>query len=198
MPDSNAPELVKFIPASAITVPDALNRWTGGKADMDLMKSIETQGLLQPIGVYGSDETGYTLSWGSRRYGSWTSSPFLQSRPIPAMVVPASAAMRGTLDENSFRRQLTALDKARVAKYALETTGNEDMTMHDLADIVGLSATRVANLRRVWQAPELWGRVNSDAGFPLEAAITLSALPAQRRAAFLANLDTNFPKAKTA
>ncbi|MEE8657703.1 ParB domain-containing protein [Acetobacteraceae bacterium EV16G] len=76
-----------------------------------LAASIEENGLRQPIEVRKSDDGGYLLISGGHRLEAVRS---LGETKIPAIIVEASEleAQLREIDENLFRRDLSALDRA--------------------------------------------------------------------------------------
>ncbi len=116
----------------------------------DLARSIEAQGVVQPIVVrrIGEGDDGqprYEIVAGERR---WRAAQLAQLDTIPAIVreVPDDAAIAMALIENIQRENLNPLEEAR----ALERLIREfDLTHQAAADAVGRSRAAVSNLLRL-------------------------------------------------
>jgi ParB-like chromosome segregation protein Spo0J len=184
---------VAYLDASLIDVPDGLDRWTGSALDLQLMKSLEHVGPLEPIGVVDLENGRYQLAYGSRRLGAWKASPFLREKEIPAIVVPLDDALRGTLDENTVRRQLSTTERAKLAKHALGLASDANMSQREVAKHLGMSENRLSMLTKAWGNELIWARVLAG-DLPVDAAIGLAGLPAENVAEFLADLDTRRPR----
>ncbi len=116
----------------------------------DLARSIEAQGVVQPIVVRptGEGEDGrprYEIIAGERR---WRAAQLAQLDEIPAIVreIPDEAAIAMALIENIQRENLNPLEEAR----ALERLIREfELTHQDAATAVGRSRAAVSNLLRL-------------------------------------------------
>ena len=189
--------VIEFVDVWKIVIHAALNRWTGSPADLDMMHSIETQGMYQPPGVYPNPDGTYTLAWGSRRVEAWKHSPILRDRLIPVVMVEPARALRGTLDENGMRRQLSSLDKARYAKFALENSQEQALAQQEIALSLGVSEAWLSNVKKAAEHTALWERV-AEKKFPVSSAIEIASLPQAEITAFLATLDRDHKKATRA
>src|SRR6185295_10865613 len=198
MPETNGttiPRLsVEYLDASAINVPEPLNRWIGSAADKELQESIEKLGLLEAIGVVAEEDGSHELSFGSRRLGAWKDSASLSTQPIPAVVIARSDALRGTFDENSARLQLGPVDKAKLARHALEMSQDKTLSQVEVAKKLGMARTRLTRLQRAWAHPEVWDRVVAGT-LPVDSAIEMADLPIGNITAFLRLLEEEHPKA---
>jgi ParB family transcriptional regulator, chromosome partitioning protein len=116
----------------------------------DLARSIEAQGVIQPIVVrpIGNGSNGqprYEIIAGERR---WRAAQLAQLDEIPAIVkqIPDEAAIAMALIENIQREDLNPLEEAR----ALERLISEfELTHQEAATAVGRSRASVSNLLRL-------------------------------------------------
>lgn len=116
----------------------------------DLARSIESQGVVQPIVVrpIGNGANGkprYEIIAGERR---WRAAQLASLDVIPAIVkqIPDEAAIAMALIENIQRENLNPLEEAR----ALDRLIREfDLTHQAAADAVGRSRASVSNLLRL-------------------------------------------------
>src|ERR1700733_7614208 len=89
--------------------------------DIDaLAKSIDQEGLLQPVAITPSDE----LIAGERRMRAWARSKFRED-PIPVYVVDLDEIVRGEWSENSQRKDFTPSEIVSL-KRALEPKLREE------------------------------------------------------------------------
>ncbi|MDA0678756.1 MAG: ParB/RepB/Spo0J family partition protein [Proteobacteria bacterium] len=115
----------------------------------ELAKSIEAQGVVQPIVVRPIQKTGgtqrYEIVAGERR---WRAAQIAGLQEIPAMVrnIPDDAAIAMALIENIQREDLNPLEESR----ALDRLIREfDLTHQEAATAVGRSRASVSNLLRL-------------------------------------------------
>jgi len=116
----------------------------------DLARSIESQGVVQPIVVRplpsaAGGEPRYEIIAGERR---WRAAQLARLDEIPAIVrdIPDEAAIAMALIENIQRENLNPLEEAR----ALERLIREfDLTHQAAAEAVGRSRAAVSNLLRL-------------------------------------------------
>ena len=116
----------------------------------DLARSIEAQGVVQPIvvrpvGSGAGSDSRYEIIAGERR---WRAAQLAQLDSIPAIVkqIPDEAAIAMALIENIQRENLNPLEEAR----ALERLITEfDLTHQAAAEAVGRSRAAVSNLLRL-------------------------------------------------
>ena len=116
------------------------------QALQELADSIRVQGVIQPIMVRPSEESGrYEIIAGERR---WRASLLAGLDEMPAMVrnVPDQAAIAMALIENIQRENLNAIEEA----IALQRLQDEfSLTQQQAAEAVGKSRATVANLIRL-------------------------------------------------
>jgi ParB family chromosome partitioning protein len=115
----------------------------------ELAKSIQMQGVVQPIVVRPIKKTGktqrYEIVAGERR---WRAAQMAGLHDIPAVVrvIPDEAAIAMSLIENIQREDLNPLEEAR----ALDRLIREfDLKHQEAADAVGRSRATVSNLLRL-------------------------------------------------
>ena len=121
-------------------------RYFDEAAMADLVRSIQTHGVLQPIVVRPRENhDGYELIAGERR---WRAAKVAQLESIPAVVKPISDrdASALALIENIQRENLGVLEEVDgLARLRDEY----DMSQQEIADVVGRSRATVANLLRL-------------------------------------------------
>jgi ParB family chromosome partitioning protein len=110
----------------------------------ELARSIQSEGLLQPI-VVRSIAKGFELIAGERRFRAFK---FLKSKTIPCRVIEASDASSASLAliENLQRENLNPIDEA--LGYA-SLVRDFDLTQEAAADRVGKGRATVANALRL-------------------------------------------------
>jgi ParB family transcriptional regulator, chromosome partitioning protein len=117
-----------------------------------LVRSIEAQGILQPILVrpIQDDAASYEIIAGERR---WRAAQDAQLHEVPVIVREMSdgEALEIALVENIQRQDLTPLEEAEGYRRLLEEF---DHTQEDLARVVGKSRSHVANLMRLLGLPQ--------------------------------------------
>ncbi len=108
-----------------------------------LKKSIDKDGLLQPIVVRSIQETGrYQIIAGERRY---TALKELHRKTVPAIVLEADdkKALDLALLENEVRSDLTPLEKAE----AIEEYKNRNNTTNEkIAELLGMTPSNISNI----------------------------------------------------
>ncbi|MCL2336943.1 MAG: ParB/RepB/Spo0J family partition protein [Firmicutes bacterium] len=116
----------------------------------ELMESIKTHGLIQPIVVRPAKKTGYEIIAGERR---WLAYQKLNLEHVPAIIknyndLEASAA---ALIENIQREDLNPVDEAGAYKKLMD---NYDLTQEELSVRLGKSRPFIANMIRLLALPE--------------------------------------------
>ncbi|MDU2587589.1 MAG: ParB/RepB/Spo0J family partition protein [Corynebacterium sp.] len=111
----------------------------------ELVHSIREFGLLQPVVVRPSEEGGFELIMGERR---WRASSKAGLATIPAIVrdTKDDNLLRDALLENIHRVQLNPLEEAHAYQQLLEEFG---VTQNELADRIGRSRPQVTNMLRL-------------------------------------------------
>lgn len=116
----------------------------------DLARSIESQGVVQPIvvrqiGKGANGQPRYEIIAGERR---WRAAQLAQLDEIPAIIktVPDEAAIAMALIENIQRENLNPLEEARALDRLIKEFG---ITHQEAAEAVGRSRAAVSNLLRL-------------------------------------------------
>ena len=117
----------------------------------DLARSIQVQGLVQPIVVRPmaeQDPAGfrrYEIVAGERR---WRAAQMAGLDAVPAVVreIPDSAAIAVSLIENIQREDLNPLEEAQALRRLIDEF---ELTHQEAADAIGRSRTAVTNLLRL-------------------------------------------------
>jgi ParB family chromosome partitioning protein len=133
--------------------PDQPRKNFDRNAHEELVRSIKTHGLLQPVIVTpaaGPDGTKYRIIAGERRFRACREAG-LDS--IPARVVRGSEKTLNeiALVENLQRRDLSPLETAAALKSLMEKYGQ---TQEQLAERIGWSRAAIANKIRILNLPE--------------------------------------------
>lgn len=118
---------------------------------MELTRSIQQHGLIQPVVVRRADP-GYELVSGERR---WQAAQRAGLTTIPAVIRPCSdrEMLEIALVENMQREDLNPIEAAEAYRQAIKEFG---LTQEELADRLGKSRVAVANtLRLLNLAPEI-------------------------------------------
>lgn len=129
----------KFQPRKSIT-PNEL---------AELVESIKTQGILQPLIVRQLSSNNYEIIAGERR---WRAATIAELKDVPVIIknVNDKDALTIALIENIQRENLNALDEA----IALDRLTKEfALTHQEVAIAVGKSRTAITNLLRILNLP---------------------------------------------
>lgn len=115
---------------------------------VELAKSIEENGLIQPIVVY-SENRKYYLLVGERR---WRSAQRLKWKKIPAIIkdVNSREVMIGALVENIQRENLNAIE---IADAIRQMMGSHSLTQEEIGEKLSMSRASVANYLRLLKLP---------------------------------------------
>ena len=115
----------------------------------DLVESVRTKGVLQPILVRPQDGM-YEIIAGERR---WRAAQRAQLHEVPVIIRELSdkEALEVALVENLQRQDLTALEEAEGYRRLVEEFSH---TQEELAKAVGKSRSHVANMMRLLALPE--------------------------------------------
>lgn len=111
----------------------------------ELVKSIKTQGIIQPIIVARGGDGKYQIVVGERR---WRAAKQLKMAKIPAIVkvMDKKDMMEAALIENIQREDLNPLEQAEAFKRLMDEF---KYTQEELSEIVGKSRSGVANMLRL-------------------------------------------------
>lgn len=111
----------------------------------DLAASIKAQGVIQPIVIRPTDEGGYEIIAGERR---WRAAQMAGLTQMPVVIrhVPDEAAIAMALIENIQRENLNPVEEA----VALQRLQQEfELSQQQVADAVGKSRSTITNLLRL-------------------------------------------------
>ncbi|MBR1777424.1 MAG: ParB/RepB/Spo0J family partition protein [Alphaproteobacteria bacterium] len=118
----------------------------------DLVESIRTKGVLQPLIVRmkNGSQDKYEIVGGERR---WRASQLAGLTEVPVLIKPLTdkEALEVALIENLQRQDLNALEEAEGYRRLMEEFSN---TQEELAQAVGKSRSHVANTIRLLGLPE--------------------------------------------
>ena len=117
----------------------------GAEALDELARSIEAQGVIQPIVVRRVGDHKYEIIAGERR---WRASQKAGLDVVPCIIkdVPDEAAVAIALIENIQREELNAMEEAVALKRLMIEF---ELTHQEVADAVGKSRATVTNLLRL-------------------------------------------------
>ena len=115
----------------------------------DLEASLKSSGLLQPIVVRPSAESGYELIAGERRLRAATRIGWSE---IPAVVkeIDDRALLSLALVENLQRTDLNVIEEAEGYERLIQEFS---LTQQQVADVIGKDRTTVTNMLRLLQLP---------------------------------------------
>jgi len=117
----------------------------------ELVQSIKTQGIIQPIVITPMGENGkYYIVVGERR---WRAAKELKMEKVPAIIknLEKKEIMEAALIENIQREDLNVVEMAEAFKRLMEEF---TYTQEELGGIVGRSRSSVANVLRILKLPE--------------------------------------------
>ena len=116
----------------------------------ELVQSIKTQGIIQPVVLTRGDNDKYTLVVGERR---WRAARILGMKTIPAIVKEMNnkQIMETALIENIQREDLNPIELAHAYKKLIDEF---KYTQEELSEIVGRSRSSIANILRLLKLPE--------------------------------------------
>lgn len=116
----------------------------------DLVESVKTKGVIQPLIVRMGKAGKYEIIGGERR---WRAAQQAGLREVPVLVKDFSdkEAMEVALIENLQRQDLNALEEAEGYRRLMDEFSN---TQEELAQAVGKSRSHVANTMRLLGLPQ--------------------------------------------
>lgn len=108
-----------------------------------LMASIEAYGLLQPIGVFGTQQKGYVIVWGNRRF---IASKKLGLKTIPAVIVDSEEMSEEDFlihnaIENIQRKEITTYELGKTCEVLVKKGYSKD----EIAVKLNVPTSRVKN-----------------------------------------------------
>lgn len=116
----------------------------------ELAKSIEQNGVIQPLLVRPKTDGSYQLIAGERRYRA-SRMAGLTEVPVTIREMTDEEADVFALIENLQREDLNPVEEAKGFKYLVDSYG---FTQEEVADRVGKSRTAVTNTLRLLKLPE--------------------------------------------
>ncbi|MBI2168456.1 MAG: ParB/RepB/Spo0J family partition protein [Actinobacteria bacterium] len=139
----------------------------------ELTASIREVGVLQPVLLRPSDDGGYELIAGERR---WRAARRAGLQTIPALVKTAddATALEHALVENIHRADLNALEEAAAFQQLIE---DFNLTHDEVARRVGKSRATVTNTLRILQLPASIHRLMQEGQLSLGHAKALLGTP---------------------
>lgn len=117
----------------------------------ELVQSIKTQGIIQPIVITPMGDDGkYYIVVGERR---WRAAKELKMEKVPAIIknLEKKEIMEAALIENIQREDLNVVEMAEAFKKLMEEF---TYTQEELAGVVGRSRSSIANVLRILKLPE--------------------------------------------
>ena len=119
----------------------------------DLARSIQANGVIQPIVVRRSDDGRYHIIAGERR---WRASQLAGLHKVPVVIKEVGAAekkrrLEMALIENIQRENLNPIEEAQAYQRLVDEFG---MRQEDIAAQVGKDRSSVANILRLLRLPE--------------------------------------------
>jgi ParB family transcriptional regulator, chromosome partitioning protein len=150
----DGPELAQLAVDQIHANPRQPRRRFEPEAGSGLAKSVQAQGLLQPVVVRPRPAGGYELIAGERR---WRAAKEAGVAKVPALVREADdqQSLLLSLVENVAREQLSAVEEARAYAILVDEFG---LGVGEIADRVGRSTPSVSNRLRLLELPDdvLW------------------------------------------
>ncbi|MGH9425911.1 MAG: ParB/RepB/Spo0J family partition protein [Terriglobia bacterium] len=115
----------------------------------ELVASIKSTGLIQPILVRPDGEGGFQVVAGERR---WRAAQRAGLETIPAMVkeIPDNKLLEVALIENIQRQELNPMEEARAYR---SLQREQSLSQEEVADRVGKQRSTVANVLRLLKLP---------------------------------------------
>lgn len=117
---------------------------------IELARTLQTHGIIQPIIVRTKDEDTYEIIAGERR---WRASQHLEWETIPAIVRELTDTETASiaLIENIQREQLSVIEEAHAYVQLIEM---HELTQEALAQRLGKSQSTIANKLRLLHLPD--------------------------------------------
>ena len=138
-----------MIPLSAISLGNNPRKHFDATEMSELISSVKANGILQPILLRMTENGGYAIVAGERRYRAALTVYGEENGTIPAVVRTMTdlEANTASLTENTARQNMTVTEEAVAAKTILEKhDGNRDETCAVLGWPIGKLVRRLALL----------------------------------------------------
>lgn len=138
-----------------------------------LAKSIQSEGVIQPLFVRKVSTGSFEILAGERR---WHAAKMAGLRRVPTVVrnVSDASALAISLVENLHREDLNPIDQALAIERLVDRFG---MTHAEVADTIGRSRATVTNLLRLLDLPASVRAMIADGRIDMGHARALLALP---------------------
>lgn len=116
----------------------------------EIKKSIQAQGLIQPIIVRKQAEGSYQLVAGERRLRAVKSLGWKKIQAIVLKIDKESQLLEKSLIENIQRQDLNPIEEAKAYKKLKEAFG---YTLEEIASLIGKDKVTISNIIRLLQLP---------------------------------------------
>ncbi len=122
------------------------------RADMeDLINSIRTNGIIQPLILIQKGDGRYEIIAGERR---WRSAKILGLKTVPSLVrqINLNKKLEIALLENIQRKDLNAMEKSRAYQRLIDEF---NLTQENISKRLGVARATIANSLRLLRLPEI-------------------------------------------
>ncbi len=148
---SQTGEQVHEIPVEQIDPNPNQPRKNFARADMeDLINSIRTNGIIQPLILIKKEEGKYEVVAGERR---WRSAKVLGLKTVPSLIrqIDVNKKLEIALLENIQRKDLNAMEKSRAYQRLIDEF---NLTQENISKRLGIARATIANSLRLLRLPE--------------------------------------------
>jgi len=148
---SQTGEQVHEIPVEQIDPNPSQPRKNFARADMeDLINSIRTNGIIQPLILIQKEEGKYEIVAGERR---WRSAKVLGLKTVPSLIrqIDVNKKLEIALLENIQRKDLNAMEKSRAYQRLIDEF---NLTQENISKRLGVARATIANSLRLLRLPE--------------------------------------------
>jgi len=148
---SQTGEQVHEIPVEQIDPNPNQPRKNFARADMeDLINSIRTNGIIQPLILIKKEEGKYEVVAGERR---WRSAKVLGLKTVPSLIrqIDVNKKLEIALLENIQRKDLNAMEKARAYQRLIDEF---NLTQENISKRLGIARATIANSLRLLRLSE--------------------------------------------
>lgn len=163
---------VDMLPVAQIK-PSSKNPRTEVGDVTELAASILSIGLLQPLVVVKSEEGGYDLVAGHRRFKAMTEVLGWQEVPVVIFNLSDKEQLEARLIENIHRSDLSALEEAKALQQLIEIHG---MSQRELSERIGRSQSHISKRIGLMDLPEKAAELVDSGGITHEDAQKLLKL----------------------
>jgi len=148
---SQTGEQVHEIPVEQIDPNPNQPRKNFARADMeDLINSIRTNGIIQPLILIKKEEGKYEVVAGERR---WRSAKVLGLKTVPSLIrqIDVNKKLEIALLENIQRKDLNAMEKSRAYQRLIDEF---NLTQENISKRLGIARATIANSLRLLRLSE--------------------------------------------